>query len=204
MTEWLQPLDLVVCGLVKLVQRKRRGARLAVHLSEWRSAYVKACGEATLSGQPIPTIPVWHPPKPTLMEGIFQYQKTHSEELQSESLKSALVKCFQATGITPTSSGTYKQFSFDTFKSHGNHKANAHLFNVYALQEKERIHACMLLGGFDDQDPNDWDDEECKTAGDVNVPVAILCSSDSDDEQDLSSMTTSTSSTGAVLKTCLL
>ena len=38
MTEWLQPLDLVVCGLVKLVQRKRRGARLAVHLSEWRAA----------------------------------------------------------------------------------------------------------------------------------------------------------------------
>ena len=41
----------------------------------------------------------------------------------------------------PTSSGTYKQFSLDTFKSHGNHKANAHLFKVYALQEKERIHA---------------------------------------------------------------
>ena len=90
------------------------------------TAYVKACGEATLAGQPIPTIPARHPPKPTLMEGIFQYQKTHNEELQSESLKSAVVKCFQATGITPTSSGTYKQFSFDTFKSHGNHKANAH------------------------------------------------------------------------------
>ena len=138
------------------------------------------------------------------MEGIFQYQKTHNEELQSESLKSALVKCFQATGITPTSSGTYKKFSFDTFKSRGNHKANAHLFKVYELQEKERIHACMLLGGLDDQDPNDWDDEECRNAGDLNIPVDILCSSDSDDEQDLSSMTTSTSSTGAVLKTCLL
>ena len=57
----------------------------------------------------------------------------------------------------------------------------------------------MLLGGFDDRDPNDWDDEECKTADDVNVPVAILRSSDSDDEQDLPSMTTNTSSTGAVL-----
>ena len=58
----------------------------------------------------------------------------------------------------------------------------------------------MLLGGFDDQDPNDWDDEECRTAGDVNIPVAILCSSDSDDEQGLSSMTTKTSSTGADLR----
>ena len=57
----------------------------------------------------------------------------------------------------------------------------------------------MLLGGLDDQDPNDWDDEECRTADDVNIPVAILCTSDSDDKKDLPSMTTNTSSTGAVL-----
>ena len=62
--------------------------------------------------------------------------------------------------------------------------ANAHLFKVYALQEKERIHACMLLGGFDDQDPNDWDDEECKTAGDVTILVTNLFSSDSDVSHD--------------------
>ena len=96
------------------------------------------------------------------------------EAMQSESLKSALVRCFQATGITPTSSGTYKKFSFDTFKSHGNHKSNAHLFKVYELQEKERIHACMLFGGLDDQDPNGLVDKDCKNAGDLNVPVAIL------------------------------
>jgi len=196
MTAWLQPLDLVVCGLVKLVQRRRRGARLAVHLSEWRADYVKSCGEAMLAEQPRPPVPIWHPPKPTLMEGIFQYHKTHNEELQSDNLKSALVKCFQATGITPTSSGTYKQFRFDTFKSHGNHKTNAHLFKVYELQEKERIHACMLLGGLDDQDPNDWDDAECRTADDT-----ILCSSDSEDAEELPSTSTNTvtSSTGAVL-----
>ena len=87
MTEWLQPLDLVVCGLAKLVQRKRRGARLAFHLSEWRMAYVKACGEATLAEQPIPTIPAWYPPKPTLMEGIFQYQKTVRLKMRSCNLK---------------------------------------------------------------------------------------------------------------------
>ena len=57
----------------------------------------------------------------------------------------------------------------------------------------------MLLGGLDDQDPNDWNDEECKNAGDLNVPVAILCSSDSEYEEDLPSMTTTTSSTGTVL-----
>ena len=52
---------------------------------------------------------------------------------------------------------------------------------------------------FDGQDPNDGDNEECKTADDVNVPVAILCSSNNDDEEDLPFMTTNTSSTGAVL-----
>ena len=41
MTEWLQPLDLVVCGLVKLVQRKRRRMSLSVHLTKWRADYVK-------------------------------------------------------------------------------------------------------------------------------------------------------------------
>ena len=34
----------------------------------------------------------------------------------------------------------------------------------------------------------------------MNIPVVILCASDSDDEQDLSSMTTKTSSTGADLR----
>ena len=57
----------------------------------------------------------------------------------------------------------------------------------------------MLLGGLDDQDPNAWDDEECKNAGDLNIPVAILRSSDSEYEGDSPSMTTTTSSTGTVL-----
>ena len=42
----------------------------------------------------------------------------------------------------------------------------------------------MLLGGLDDQDPNDWDDEERKTAGDLTIPVTILCWSDSDVSHD--------------------
>ena len=44
--------------------------------------------------------------------------------------------------------------------------------------------ALMLLGGLDDRDPNDWDDEECKTAGDLTIPVTNLCSSDSDVSHD--------------------
>ena len=42
----------------------------------------------------------------------------------------------------------------------------------------------MLGGCLDDQDPNDWDDEECKTAGDLTIPVTNLCSSDSDVSHD--------------------
>ena len=35
-------------------------------------------------------------------------------------------------------------------------------------------------GGLDEQDPNDCVDEECLRAGDLDIPVAILCSRDSD------------------------
>ena len=83
----------------------------------------------------------------------------------------------------PYFGGDIQDIQLAAFKSQGNHKVNSHLFKVYQLQEKERIHACMLLGGLDDQDPNDWDDEECKTAGDLTIPVTNLCSSDSDVSQ---------------------
>ena len=52
----------------------------------------------------------------------------------------------------------------------------------------------MLFGGLDDQDPNDWDNEECTTAGDLIIPVTNLCSSDCDvshdDGQDLPATST--------------
>ena len=38
-----------------------------------------------------------------------------------------------------------------------------------------------LTGGLDGQDPNDWDDVQCMAACNLNFPVAITCSSDSDD-----------------------
>ena len=62
------------------------------------------------------------------------------------------------------------------------------LFKVHELQRIEQIHACMLLGGMDDQDPQAWNDTECIPTGDLNTPVAIVCSTDSDDEGDLESM----------------
>ena len=36
MTAWLQPLDLVVCGLIKTLQRARRGWHLARNLQAWK------------------------------------------------------------------------------------------------------------------------------------------------------------------------
>ena len=65
---------------------------------------------------------------------------------------------------------------------------NGDLFKVYELQRKEQIHACMLLGGIDDQDPTAWHDMECMPTGDLNIPVAVGCSTDSDDKGDLESM----------------
>ena len=53
---------------------------------------------------------------------------------------------------------------------------DVHRFKVNDLQEKERCHACILLWGLDDQDPNDRyrDYGECKTAGDPNIPLATV------------------------------
>jgi hypothetical protein len=76
----------------------------------------------------------------------------------------------------------------------GSDQDHVDLTNGSGFQEKERIHACMLLGGLDDQDPNDWDDEACKTAGDLTIPVTYMCSSDNDvshdDGEDLSATAT--------------
>ena len=87
MTQWLQPLDRVVCGLIKIVQRARRGRQLAANLQQWKQEQERIVGEALLNKRPHPELTPWVPPKPTLLEGIFFYQKTHMEELQLEKTK---------------------------------------------------------------------------------------------------------------------
>jgi len=48
MTQWLQPLDRVVCGLIKIVQRARRGRQLAANLQQWKQEQQRIAGEALL------------------------------------------------------------------------------------------------------------------------------------------------------------
>jgi hypothetical protein len=50
MTQWLQPLDLVVCGLIKIVQRARRGGLMATHLRQWRDERDRVVGRAVSLG----------------------------------------------------------------------------------------------------------------------------------------------------------
>jgi hypothetical protein len=66
-TQWLQPLD--------------RGRQLAANLKQWKQEQERIVGEALLNKRPHPTLTPWVPPKPTLLQGIFFYQKTHMEEL---------------------------------------------------------------------------------------------------------------------------
>ena len=84
MTAWLQPLDLVVCGLIKTLQRARRGRHLARHLQAWKQKQDEIMGAALHAKQTPPPLEPWRPPNPTLMEGIFFYQQTHEEELQQK------------------------------------------------------------------------------------------------------------------------
>jgi hypothetical protein len=46
MTKWMHPLDRVVCGLIKIVQRARRGRHLAVDLKQWKQEQERIVGEA--------------------------------------------------------------------------------------------------------------------------------------------------------------
>ena len=106
--QWLQPLDRVLCGLIKIVQRARRGRQLAANLKQWKQEKKRIVGEALLNKRPHPTLKLtpWVPPKPTLLQGIFFYQKTHMEELQLEKTKNAIRQVFIDTGITPFEDGS--------------------------------------------------------------------------------------------------
>ena len=95
----VQPLDLVVCGLIKTVQRARRGRQLAANLKQWKQEQKRVkriVSEALLNKRPHPTLKLtpWVPPKPTVLQGIFFYQKTHMEELQLEKTKKAIRQVF--------------------------------------------------------------------------------------------------------------
>ena len=82
MTQWLQPLDHVVCGLIKIVQQARQGRFLAADLKQWKDEQESIVSEALLNDRPHLTLAPWLPPEPILLQGIFFYQKTHMEELQ--------------------------------------------------------------------------------------------------------------------------
>jgi hypothetical protein len=161
MTQWLQPLDRVVCGLIKIVQRARRGRHLATDLKQWKQEQERIVGEALLNKRPHPTLTPWLPPKPTLMQGIFFYQKTHMEELKLEKTKNAIRQVFIDIGITPFEDGRWKECRRERFTNHRRSPtANQVLSNVLKLQDQKCISAYLFSLGLDDQDHAQWGDAE--------------------------------------------
>ena len=161
MTQWLQPLHRVVCGLIEIVHRARRGRHLAGDLKQWKQKQERVVGEALLNKRPHPTLTPWLTPKPTLLQGIFFYQKTHMEELQLEKTKNAIRQVFIDTGITPFEDGRWNQYRRERFTNHRKTSiANHTLSNVLKLQDKKCISAYLLSIGLDDQDPSQWDDAD--------------------------------------------
>jgi hypothetical protein len=59
-------------------------------LQQWKQEQEHIVGEALLNKRPHPDLTPWVPPKPTLLQGIYFYQKTHMEELQLEKTKNAI------------------------------------------------------------------------------------------------------------------
>jgi hypothetical protein len=62
MTAWLQPLDLVVCGLIKTLQRARRGRHLAGHLKAWKQKQDEIMGAALMANNTPPPLEPWRRP----------------------------------------------------------------------------------------------------------------------------------------------
>ena len=54
MTQWLQPLHRVVCGLIKTVQRGRRGRHLAAAVKQWKDEQEGIVGAALLDKRRTP------------------------------------------------------------------------------------------------------------------------------------------------------
>jgi len=163
MTQWLQPLDRVVCGVITIVQRVRRGRQLAANLQQWKQEQERIVGEALLDKRPHPELTPWVPqsPKPTLLQGIYFYQKTHMEELQLEKTKNAIRQVFIDKGITPFEDGRWNQYRRERFANQRRtFIANHILSNVLKLQDKKCISAYLFSIGLDDQDPSQWDDAD--------------------------------------------
>jgi hypothetical protein len=180
MTQWLQPLDRVVCGLIKIVQRARRGRQLAANLQQWKQEQERIVGAALLNKRPHPPLTPWVPPKPTLLQGIFFYQKTHMEELQLEKTKNAIRQVFIDSCITPFEDGRWKEYRRERFTNHrSNSAANQVLSNALKLQDKKCISAYLFSLGLDDQDPAQWGDAELSH---LVVPEADYAS-DSEEEE---------------------
>ena len=121
-------------------------------------------GEALLNKRPHPRLTPWLPPNPTLMQGIFLYQKTHMEELQLEKTKNAIRQVFIDTGNTPFEVGRWKGYCRQRFTNHRRSSpsstANQVLSNVLKLQDKKSISVYVYSLGLDDQDPAQWGDAE--------------------------------------------
>jgi hypothetical protein len=134
---------------------------LAANLQQWKQEQHRIVGEALLNKRPHPELTPWVPPKPTLLQGIFFYQKTHMEELQLEKTKNAIRQVFIDTGITPFEDARWNQYRRERFTNHRKTSTASHILsNVLNLQDKKCISAYLFSLGLDDQDPFQWDDAE--------------------------------------------
>jgi hypothetical protein len=93
-------------------------AAIGANLQQWKQEQECIVGEALLNKRPHPELTPWVPPKPTLVQGIYFYQKTHMEELQLEKTKNAIRQVFIDTGITPFEDGRWNQYRRERFTNH--------------------------------------------------------------------------------------
>ena len=87
-------------------------------MQKWKQEQQRIEGEALLNKRPHPAITPWVSAQPTLLQGIFFYQKTHMEELHLEKTKNVIRQVFFDTGITPFEDGRWNQYRRERFTNH--------------------------------------------------------------------------------------
>jgi hypothetical protein len=90
----------------------------------------------------LPPLQQWKPPTLTLLDGIFQYHRTHEKELLLDNTKESIKKSFIHKGIPPhrirltlSRRGTVSKVKI----SKVNHKSCDDLLKVYRLLEEQVI-----------------------------------------------------------------
>jgi hypothetical protein len=105
MTDILQVMDLVVNGPLKAAIRRKRCEKLFAHFINFKAK----CAQELL--KETRTMPVFAPPKPTLVDGLHCLIETTKTDFAQPSFQDGLRRAFVLVGLAPNKDGIYANYA---------------------------------------------------------------------------------------------